>query len=109
MTRFTIGRAANAANVNVETIRFYERKGLIEQPLKPSSGGPREYDCETVYRIRFVRQAQEIGFSKSGSFSLFVPTPKPIVPTSGVAQSRKGKKFKSNSPGCRTCVTLSMN
>lgn len=63
MTRFTIGRAANAANVNVETIRFYERKGLIEQPLKPNSGGPREYDSETVYRIRFVRQAQEIGFS----------------------------------------------
>ncbi|MET4808213.1 MerR family DNA-binding protein [Limibacillus sp. MBR-115] len=63
MSRFTISRAAKAANVNVETIRFYERKGLIEQPPKPSGGGSREYDDKTVSRIRFVRQAQEIGFS----------------------------------------------
>ena len=63
MSRFTIGRAAKAANVTVETIRFYERKGLIAQPLKPVRGGMREYDEDTVARIRFVRQAQEIGFS----------------------------------------------
>lgn len=63
MSQFTIGRAAKAAGVNVETIRFYERKGLIEQPPKPAGGGPREYDGETISRIRFVRQAQEIGFS----------------------------------------------
>lgn len=63
MSQFTISRAAKAAGVNVETIRFYERRGLIEQPLKPAGGGPREYDGETVSRIRFVRQAQEIGFS----------------------------------------------
>ncbi|MEQ8693813.1 MAG: MerR family transcriptional regulator [Gammaproteobacteria bacterium] len=63
MSRFTISRAAKAANVNVETIRFYERKGLISQPHKPVDGSVREYDDETVARIRFVRQAQEIGFS----------------------------------------------
>jgi DNA-binding transcriptional MerR regulator/copper chaperone CopZ len=63
MKRFTIARAAKAANVNVETIRFYERRGLIEQPPKPTGGGAREYDDDTVARIRFVRQAQEIGFS----------------------------------------------
>lgn len=63
MSRFTIGRAAKAAGVNVETIRFYERKGLIEQPLKPADGGMREYEDDTVSRIRFIRQAQEIGFS----------------------------------------------
>lgn len=63
MTRFTISRAAKAANVNVETIRYYERKGLIEQPPKPVGGAAREYDLETVARIRFVRQAQDIGFS----------------------------------------------
>lgn len=63
MGQFTISRAAKAANVNVETIRFYERKGLIAQPPKPAGGGAREYDDETVDRIRFVRHAQGIGFS----------------------------------------------
>ena len=63
MRGFTISRAAKAANVNVETIRFYERRGLIDQPARPANGGAREYDDDTVARIRFVRQAQEIGFS----------------------------------------------
>ena len=63
MTELTISNAAKNAGVGVETIRFYERKGLIEQPLKPQDGGYRTYPIETVQRIKFVRQAQEIGFS----------------------------------------------
>ncbi len=63
MTELTISKAAKNAGVGVETIRFYERKGLIEQPLKPQDGGYRTYPIETVRRIKFVRQAQEIGFS----------------------------------------------
>ena len=63
MTELTISKAAKNAGVGVETIRFYERKGLIEQPLKPQYGGYRTYPIETVQRIKFVRQAQEIGFS----------------------------------------------
>lgn len=62
MTTLTIGRAARAAGVNVETIRFYERRGLIPQPQKPQAGY-RLYAPETVGRIRFIRKAQEIGFS----------------------------------------------
>lgn len=58
-----IGEAAQAANVGVETIRFYERKGLIDQPERPTNGGFRIYPFETVKRIRFIRQAQELGFS----------------------------------------------
>ncbi|PJK29201.1 MerR family transcriptional regulator [Minwuia thermotolerans] len=58
----TIGRAAKAAGVRIATIRFYERRGLIAQPRKPESGY-RTYPDETVSRIRFIRQAQEIGFS----------------------------------------------
>jgi Hg(II)-responsive transcriptional regulator len=58
----TIARAARAAGVGVETIRFYERRGLIAQPRKPASGF-REYDADAVARIRFIRQAQELGFS----------------------------------------------
>ncbi len=59
----TIGRAARQAGVGVETIRFYERKGLIEQPLRPFDASFRVYPAETVRRIRFIREAQEIGFS----------------------------------------------
>ncbi len=59
----TIGKAAREAGVGVETIRFYERKGLIEQPPKPEGSGFRDYPAETVQRIRFIRQAQELGFS----------------------------------------------
>ncbi|MBA5775592.1 MerR family transcriptional regulator [Stappia sp. F7233] len=59
----TIARAAEKAGVGVETIRFYERRGLIAQPPKPRDGGYRDYDLGTVERIRFIRQAQELGFS----------------------------------------------
>lgn len=58
-----IGEAAKTAGVGVETIRFYERKGLVEQPRRPVLGGFRSYAGETIERIRFIRQAQEIGFS----------------------------------------------
>ena len=59
----TISKAAHAAAVGVETIRFYERRGLIVQPAKPEGAGYRKYSNETVQRVRFIRQAQEIGFS----------------------------------------------
>ena len=55
--------AAKAAGVGVETIRFYERKGLIEQPARAADGCIREYGADVVARLRFIRQAKEIGFS----------------------------------------------
>ena len=63
MKTMTISKAARQAGVGVETIRFYERKGLISQPAKPRGGGFRDYPPLTVERIRFIRQAQELGFS----------------------------------------------
>lgn len=63
MKGMTIGRAARKADVGVETIRFYQRRGLIRQPVKPDGTGFRHYPEETVQRIRFIRQAQDIGFS----------------------------------------------
>lgn len=62
MTRMTIGWVARRAGVGVETVRFYERRGLIERPPRPHAGF-REYDETTVERIRFIKQAQEMGFS----------------------------------------------
>ncbi|MCA3795129.1 MAG: MerR family transcriptional regulator, partial [Burkholderia sp.] len=63
MQALTISKAAQEAGVGVETIRFYERRGLIEQPEKPGYAGYRHYSAETVRRIRFIRKAQQIGFS----------------------------------------------
>lgn len=62
MRDMTIGKLARAAGVGVETVRFYERKGLIRQPPRPQSGY-RTYDDNAVHRIRFIRQGQELGFS----------------------------------------------
>lgn len=59
----TIGKAARKAGVNVETIRFYERQGIIQQPPRPLGAGVRVYADETISRIRFVREAQQLGFS----------------------------------------------
>lgn len=63
MTRkLTIGKVAAAAAVNVETIRFYQRRGLLTEPPK-SQGGFRYYDDATIARVRFVKRAQALGFS----------------------------------------------
>lgn len=59
----TISAAAHAAGVHVETIRYYERRGLIEQPPRPKNGGYREYSAEIIRRVRFIRKAQKLGFS----------------------------------------------
>ncbi|HEY3326677.1 MAG TPA: Hg(II)-responsive transcriptional regulator [Novimethylophilus sp.] len=58
----TIGAFAKAAGVNVETIRFYQRKGLLLEPDKPY-GGIRRYGESDVARVRFVKSAQRLGFS----------------------------------------------
>ncbi|WP_200874994.1 Hg(II)-responsive transcriptional regulator [Methylomarinum vadi] len=58
----TIGQLAKAAGVNVETIRYYQRIELISEPVKPAQGY-RRYPTSTVERIRFIKRAQELGFS----------------------------------------------
>lgn len=58
----TIGAFAEAAGVNIETIRFYQRKGLLSEPYKPP-GGIRRYGEADVTRVRFVKTAQRLGFS----------------------------------------------
>lgn len=62
MKNLTIGQVAKAAGVNVETIRFYERKGLVKQPPREGSGF-RKYAPSVVGRVRFIRGAKDLGFS----------------------------------------------
>lgn len=59
---FTIGGLAQAAGVGVETVRFYQRKGLIAEPPRPA-GGVRRYVDADATRIRFIRAAAGLGFS----------------------------------------------
>ena len=58
----TIGRLAKQAGVNVETVRYYERRELIDQP-KERRGAFRVYPAEAVRRLRTIKRAQQLGFS----------------------------------------------
>ncbi len=62
MGYLTIGKLAKKAQVNIETIRYYERRGLISRPPRPHSGY-RQYPNEIVKRIDFIKRAKELGFS----------------------------------------------
>lgn len=57
----TIGRLAGAGGVGVETIRFYQRRGLLNEPTR--QGGIRRYGSEDLRRLRFIKQAQKAGFT----------------------------------------------
>jgi Hg(II)-responsive transcriptional regulator len=62
MKDLTIGALARAAGVNVETIRFYERRGLLSKPPKPEEGY-RRYPSDAVKQVKFIKGAQRLGFS----------------------------------------------
>jgi MerR family transcriptional regulator, mercuric resistance operon regulatory protein len=61
MPNLTISRVATEGGVKVETVRYYQRRGLLEEPAKPV-GGYRNYPQEVVQRIRFIKRAQALGF-----------------------------------------------
>ncbi len=62
MAGLTIGQVAKAAGVGVETVRFYERRGLFDPPPRRPSGY-REFPDQIVQRLRFIKRAQQLGFS----------------------------------------------
>jgi len=61
-SRVTINKAAERAGVGVETIRYYQRIGLIEEPVKPVQGY-RVYPEQTIAQIHFIKRAQALGFT----------------------------------------------
>lgn len=61
MNAMTIGKLAKSAEVGVETVRYYQRRGLLGVPSR--DGGIRRYDEDDLRRLRFVRQAQSAGFT----------------------------------------------
>ena len=62
MSTMTIGRLAKQAGVNIDTIPYYERNGLIPEPVRRASGY-REYEDSDVERLRFIMRAKDLGFT----------------------------------------------
>lgn len=60
--KLSIGKLAQAAGVPIETIRYYQRCGLVDEPPKPL-GGQRHYPASAVQRLRFIKRAQALGFT----------------------------------------------
>lgn len=58
----TIGQVAKAADVNIETLRYYEREGLLPEPPR-TAAGYRQYTTDAVRRVRFMKRAQALGFT----------------------------------------------
>ena len=72
MGSFTIGRLAETAGVNVETVRYYERRGLLEQPPRPGQGY-RQYSDADVWRLQFIRRGKDLGFTLAEIAELLGP------------------------------------
>jgi MerR family mercuric resistance operon transcriptional regulator len=62
MSTYTIGKLAEAAGVHVETIRYYERRGLIEHPPR-SPSGYRRYSADDLWRLQFIGRGKRLGFT----------------------------------------------
>jgi DNA-binding transcriptional MerR regulator len=68
----TIGRLAQQVGINLETVRFYERQGLLPKPPR-STSGYRLFPAEAARRLRFIKRAQELGFSLNEIRELLAP------------------------------------
>jgi MerR family mercuric resistance operon transcriptional regulator len=64
MNGLTIGKVARSAGMAIDTVRYYEREGLLNKPARTASGY-RHYSPDAVARLRFIRQAKELGFTLS--------------------------------------------
>lgn len=86
-SHYTIGQLAKAAEVNVETIRYYERRGLVTQPPKPDQGY-RTYSKATLARILFIKRAQELGFTLEEIANLLSLGESPCQEVQGMAAQK---------------------
>jgi len=90
MKSLTIGKVANLTGIGVETIRFYEKRGLIDAPPRTESGY-RQYPKSTVARVRFIRHAKELGFTLREIRELMSIRLDPSVRCEDVRQIAQGK------------------
>lgn len=86
----TISQAARLAGVGVETVRFYEREGLLDQPTRPDFGY-RQYTPDVVKRIQFIRRAKELGFSLKEIHELLTLRVEPMSTCAHVKRQAEAK------------------
>jgi DNA-binding transcriptional MerR regulator len=89
----TIGKVAALANVTPDTLRYYEREGLI-QPADKSTAGYRLYDGTQVRRLKFIRQAQECGFALADIHALLTARAQPAACCGDVRRVAIEKKLQ---------------
>jgi MerR family transcriptional regulator, copper efflux regulator len=85
MERFTIGEVAKQAHVRIETLRYYERTGLVARPPR-SESNYRLYPQETVRRVLFIKRAQAPGFSLKEIMELLALRATPETPCADIRQ-----------------------
>lgn len=85
-----IGELATAADVSVQTVRYYERRGLLPEPERRASGY-REYSPETIDRLHFIKRAQELGFTLSEIRELLELRLDPDTPAAAVKARAEAK------------------
>jgi Hg(II)-responsive transcriptional regulator len=90
MERLTIGEVAKQANVRIETLRYYERTGLVARPPR-SESNYRLYPQETVRRVQFIKRAQELGFSLKEIMELLALRATPETPCADIRTRALGK------------------
>ncbi|PIE34712.1 heavy metal-responsive transcriptional regulator [candidate division KSB3 bacterium] len=90
MEHLTTGQLAKQARVNIETVRYYERRGLIPEPPRRESGY-RKYPINMVERIQFIKRAQELGFSLKEIGELLSLRLDPHTPAMAVRRKTEAK------------------
>ena len=90
MQTLRIGEVAAEAGVNVQTLRFYERRGLLPHPPRRASGY-RQYAPEAVRRVRFIKRAQELGFTLAEIGELLRLREDPRIPCRDVRATAETK------------------
>ncbi len=76
MKKLTVGKLAKASGIGMETVRYYEKRGLLPKPDRLPSGY-RVYSKDTVNRVRFIKRAQELGFTLEEIQALLLLTDNP--------------------------------
>jgi MerR family copper efflux transcriptional regulator len=90
MDGLSIGDVAKQANVHIETLRYYERRGLLARPPRCTSNY-RLYYKETVRRVRFIKGAQELGFSLKEILELFSLRAEPMANCEDIRERAEAK------------------